>query len=70
MLEMTPQDVTFCHDRGPHLPEAVSLAALFAISISFTLTADGTVIKTANQQAKRFDANTAKERKKVEGNYD
>ena len=53
--------------RSPHLAEAVSRAALFAICTSFSLTADGTPKKTKpTGSAMCSGANTANGRKAKE----
>ena len=60
--------------RNPHLAEAVSLGAFFAIRTCFNLTADG-ALKKARPMGYVLNANTAKEEKQrkrkqhFQGNY-
>ena len=46
MLELTIPEVIIRHVKYPHLAEAASLAALFAVRACFGLTADDTMTKT------------------------
>ena len=48
--------------KSPHMAQAVSLAALFAVRACFSLRADGTLKQTRPIQAICSDAITAKEK--------